>query len=297
MTGKKVVYVGDGNNIVQSWLELAMICDYEFVCACPPGYGPSPDQVAKVNKGGLGKASVSHDVVNAVSGADVIYSDVWASMGKKDELEERLKVFQVRTSDLARRARWRGGSAPSLRHLWRSCGCARAHRRCCGCDLPRDARAGLWGDDGSDQGNGQVLDHLSALPARRARARGHGRGDGVDTLALLPAGREPDARAECDHGDVHRPRPPLLANNWHATCSPHRRCSSDRRPLAGLRRISPCLACTGPAANVSYPSLEVVLKYGARAAGLLLHRYLLRLRLRALSGCVRAHNCRLTTVG
>mmetsp|Transcript_1935 Transcript_1935/g.6303 ORF Transcript_1935/g.6303 Transcript_1935/m.6303 type:complete len:340 (+) Transcript_1935:3-1022(+) len=94
MRGRKVVYVGDGNNIVQSWLELAMICEYEFVCACPPGYGPSPEQVAKVNKGGLGKASVSHDVVNAVSGADVIYSDVWASMGKKEQLQERIKVFQ-----------------------------------------------------------------------------------------------------------------------------------------------------------------------------------------------------------
>ncbi|KAJ1621844.1 Aspartate/ornithine carbamoyltransferase [Pavlovales sp. CCMP2436] len=94
MEGRKVVYVGDGNNIVQSWLELAMIVDYEFVCACPKGYGPPAEWIDKVNKGGLGKASVSHDVASAVSGADVIYSDVWASMGKKEELEERIKIFQ-----------------------------------------------------------------------------------------------------------------------------------------------------------------------------------------------------------
>ena len=46
--GKRVVYVGDGNNIVHSWLELAMIVPFDFVCACPPGYEPDADLVAKV---------------------------------------------------------------------------------------------------------------------------------------------------------------------------------------------------------------------------------------------------------
>lgn len=118
MAGKKVVYVGDGNNVVQSWLELAMICDFEFVCACPPGYGPSAEQVAKVNQGGLGSASVSHDVLGAVAGADVIYADVWASMGKKDELDARLKVFEVRRAARERASRDWGGSraaAPARR--------------------------------------------------------------------------------------------------------------------------------------------------------------------------------------
>jgi ornithine carbamoyltransferase len=96
IAGKKVVYVGDGNNIVQSWLELAMIVDYEFVCACPPGFSPKQEWIDKVNARGLGKASFTHDVKAAVVGADVIYSDVWASMGQKDQLEARLKVFEVR---------------------------------------------------------------------------------------------------------------------------------------------------------------------------------------------------------
>lgn len=95
--GKRVVYVGDGNNIVQSWLELAMICNFDFVCACPEGFGPDADAVEKVKKAGMGTATVTHDVQEAVSGADVIYADVWASMGAKDTLNEKLSKFEVRS--------------------------------------------------------------------------------------------------------------------------------------------------------------------------------------------------------
>jgi len=92
--GKRIVYVGDGNNIVQSWLELAMIAKIDFVCASPKGYEPDPKWVEKVQQAGIGSASVTNDVREAVSGADVIYADVWASMGQKDSLEERLKRFE-----------------------------------------------------------------------------------------------------------------------------------------------------------------------------------------------------------
>ncbi len=90
----KIVYVGDGNNIVHSWLHLAARFPLEFVCACPEGYDPDPAAIKLAEKAGLSSVSVSHDPLQAVKGADVIYTDVWASMGQKDEFEERFKRFK-----------------------------------------------------------------------------------------------------------------------------------------------------------------------------------------------------------
>jgi ornithine carbamoyltransferase len=91
--GKKVVYVGDGNNIVHSWLELACIVPFDFVCACPAGYEPDAELVARVASKGVGTATVVNDPVEGVQGADVIYADVWASMGQKEEADERARIF------------------------------------------------------------------------------------------------------------------------------------------------------------------------------------------------------------
>merc|ERR1712087_402926 len=91
--GKRIVYVGDGNNIVNSWLELACIAPIDFVCACPPGYEPDASLLATVEKSGVGTATVTHDPKAAVAGADVIYADVWASMQQKDEAEARERIF------------------------------------------------------------------------------------------------------------------------------------------------------------------------------------------------------------
>jgi len=105
-TGRTVVFVGDGNNVARS---LAVGCGklgIRFVLACPPGYGfdakfranytekVSPDFPAEVD-----------DAVAAVRDADVIYTDVWTSMGQEAEREERLKrfaPFQVNAALLAR---------------------------------------------------------------------------------------------------------------------------------------------------------------------------------------------------
>jgi ornithine carbamoyltransferase len=57
----QVVYVGDGNNIVHSWIRLAAKFDFEFVCACPEGYAPDPATVALANEGGAGRVIISHD--------------------------------------------------------------------------------------------------------------------------------------------------------------------------------------------------------------------------------------------
>ena len=102
----KIVYVGDGNNIVNSWMRLAAILPFEFVCVCPEGYAPDGDTMKFANDASISNVLVSHSL-DAVQNADVIYTDVWASMGQKEEIDERIKIFspfQV-NSELAKNAK------------------------------------------------------------------------------------------------------------------------------------------------------------------------------------------------
>ena len=102
----KIVYMGDGNNIVHSWLHLSMRFPLDFVCCCPVGYEPDAELVERAKESGVSKITITNDPVSAVNGADVIYTDVWASMGQKEEAEERRRIFksfQV-NSDLMSRA-------------------------------------------------------------------------------------------------------------------------------------------------------------------------------------------------
>lgn len=89
----KVTYVGDGNNIVHSWLRLAAVMRMDFVCACPVGFEPDAATVELARAAGLSKITITHDAFEGVKGADVVYTDVWASMGQKEEAEERKKLF------------------------------------------------------------------------------------------------------------------------------------------------------------------------------------------------------------
>lgn len=89
----KVVYVGDGNNIVHSWLLLAAVLPLHFVCACPKGFEPDAKTVEIARSAGS-KIEITNDPKEAVKGADVVYTDVWASMGQKEEAEYRKQVFQ-----------------------------------------------------------------------------------------------------------------------------------------------------------------------------------------------------------
>ncbi len=94
---KKFVFVGDGNNVCNSLMLMAAKLGTDFVAATPAGYEP-PEDVLKL----AGEASretgaaikVEHDPAEAVRDADVIYTDVWVSMGQESEKEERLKVFR-----------------------------------------------------------------------------------------------------------------------------------------------------------------------------------------------------------
>ena len=90
----KIVYVGDGNNIVLSWLRMAQRLPLHFVCACPEDYQPDVKAVSDAQKGGLSEIEISHDPKAAVRDADIVYTDVWASMGQKEEAEQRKVQFQ-----------------------------------------------------------------------------------------------------------------------------------------------------------------------------------------------------------
>ncbi|XP_061350754.1 ornithine carbamoyltransferase, chloroplastic [Gastrolobium bilobum] len=92
--GTKVVYVGDGNNIVHSWLLMASVIPFHFVCACPKGFEPDEKTVEKARKAGISKIEITNDPKEAVRGADIVYSDVWASMGQKEEAAFRRQVFK-----------------------------------------------------------------------------------------------------------------------------------------------------------------------------------------------------------
>eukprot|EP00898_Chlorokybus_atmophyticus_P006154 jgi/Chlat1/653/Chrsp103S01057 len=92
--GAKVCYIGDGNNMVHSWLRLAQVLPFDFTCVCPEGYEPDAKTLSESVAAGVSRVRVTHDVGEGVRGADVIYTDVWASMGQKEEAAERAKRFQ-----------------------------------------------------------------------------------------------------------------------------------------------------------------------------------------------------------
>ncbi|AQK63628.1 Ornithine carbamoyltransferase chloroplastic [Zea mays] len=95
----KVVYVGDGNNIVHSWLLLADVLPFHFVCACPKGFEPDAHIVEMARGAGISKIEITNSPREAVKGADVVYTDVWASMGQKEEVDYRKQKFQGFTVD------------------------------------------------------------------------------------------------------------------------------------------------------------------------------------------------------
>lgn len=90
----KIIFIGDGNNVANSWLNLARRLPIELVIICPEGYEPDIETFEAAKSVGLSDVSISHDGKEVVSGADVIYTDAWASMGQESENEERRKIFQ-----------------------------------------------------------------------------------------------------------------------------------------------------------------------------------------------------------
>ncbi len=88
----RLAWIGDGNNVCHSVVLLAALLGTEVVVACPPGYEPAPTVLETVRALG-GRVGVTSEVRDAAAGADVLYTDVWVSMGQEAERERRLEAF------------------------------------------------------------------------------------------------------------------------------------------------------------------------------------------------------------
>ncbi|MFO7551524.1 MAG: ornithine carbamoyltransferase [Haliea sp.] len=89
VAGKTACWVGDGNNMCQSYINAARQFDFQLHIACPPGFEPRPELLA-ANRD---RVQLSHDPVAAVRGADLVVTDVWASMGQEAEQKTRARQF------------------------------------------------------------------------------------------------------------------------------------------------------------------------------------------------------------
>jgi len=90
--GLKLAWIGDGNNVCNSWLEAGPKLGMEIAVACPAGHEPNPKILEQARQ--LGRVEIVHDPKLAVKGADILYTDVWTSMGQEREAEERRKKFR-----------------------------------------------------------------------------------------------------------------------------------------------------------------------------------------------------------
>jgi ornithine carbamoyltransferase len=90
--GKVVAWIGDGNNMANSWLNAAGTLGFELRLACPEAYAPNPAILERNRK--LTKVTLTTDPREAARGSHVINTDVWASMGQEQEQEERARAFQ-----------------------------------------------------------------------------------------------------------------------------------------------------------------------------------------------------------
>ncbi len=97
--GIKVVYVGDGNNVANSWLNAASRLAIDLTLIIPKGYEPDGSTLKRAISETPGSISLTFSVDEGVPGADVIYTDVWASMGQEEDAGRRRKEFENYTVD------------------------------------------------------------------------------------------------------------------------------------------------------------------------------------------------------
>lgn len=92
LTGRKIAWIGDGNNMANSWINAAVVLGFELSLACPEGYEPDATILARARS--RGNVTLLRDPNEAVRDADVVTTDVWASMGQEDEQAAREKAFR-----------------------------------------------------------------------------------------------------------------------------------------------------------------------------------------------------------
>lgn len=90
----KLTYVGDGNNVANSLVAAAGILGFHLAVGTPEGYVPDKKILKEAVGHRNGKIEITNDPKEAAEGADVLYTDVWVSMGQEDEMRERLKIFK-----------------------------------------------------------------------------------------------------------------------------------------------------------------------------------------------------------
>jgi len=92
--GLKVAWIGDGNNMANSWIEAASRLGFDLTLACPEGYWPDKNILDRARKEAKSKIEIVKEPKEAAKGADVLNTDVWASMGQEEEEEKRKKAFK-----------------------------------------------------------------------------------------------------------------------------------------------------------------------------------------------------------
>jgi ornithine carbamoyltransferase len=95
--GKRIAWVGDGNNMANAWLEAAAVLGFDLSLACPEGFEPNRDKFERARK--HAQVTVTEVPEEAVEGAHVVNTDVWASMGQEGEAEARRNAFKGYTVD------------------------------------------------------------------------------------------------------------------------------------------------------------------------------------------------------
>lgn len=91
----KITYLGDGNNVANSWINLASVLPFNLVVCSPSGYEPDADSLANAREKNVSAVEVMSDPVEAVTGSDIVYTDVWASMGQESETQKRAEAFKA----------------------------------------------------------------------------------------------------------------------------------------------------------------------------------------------------------
>ncbi len=93
LDGLRLAYVGDGNNVANSWIHAAGAFALDLRIATPAGHEPDPGAVERVNRQGPGQVRLLRDAREAVAGAQVVYTDTWTSMGQEGEVAQRRALF------------------------------------------------------------------------------------------------------------------------------------------------------------------------------------------------------------
>jgi ornithine carbamoyltransferase len=92
--GLKVAYIGDGNNMANTWVQAASLLNITLSLACPKGYSPDAKILNDATRNHGARILLTSDPWQAIQGSDVVYTDVWASMGQEKEKKERQKRFK-----------------------------------------------------------------------------------------------------------------------------------------------------------------------------------------------------------